>query len=195
LGLVAKKCAIDVLTCHCTEIEVCWGMVLPMTGTSALLEVLSPFVPDEDICAALPRHGGRGRRAEWNAAQLLRVTLLLLLTPVRSSHLLCELLPEQRAWRRFAHLPHRRGLPNVRQLHEFRRQLTPGVLRELNAGLLRKLLDHWPSGHPGIALIDATDLPAACNEYKKTRWLVIGQRSGARRANAQDGSITLVHRV
>jgi hypothetical protein len=171
------------------------AMVLPTTGTSALLELLSPFVPDEDICAALPRHRGRGRRAEWSAAQLLRTTLLLLLTPVRSTNLLCELLPEQRTWRRFAHLPHRRRLPNVRQLHEFRSQLTPRVLRELNAGLLRKLLMHWPADQPGIGLIDATDLPAACNEYKKTRRLTVRRRRGARWADAQDRSIALVHRV
>jgi len=141
-------------------------MDIPMTGTAALLELLSPFVPDLEIQAALPRRTG-GRRAEWSSAQLLRVLLLLVLTPARSANLLCELLPEQRAWRRFAHLPNRRRLPNGRQLHEFRARLTPGVLRQLNALVLRRLLLTWPVGQPGVALIDATDLPAATNEYKK----------------------------
>ena len=170
-------------------------MPLPITGSVALLDELSPFVPDDAVCATLPRHRGSGRRAEFSAAQLLRTMLLLLLTPVRSTNLLCASLPEQRAWRRFAHLPHRRRLPNVRQLHEFRAQLTPRVLRELNAGLVRQLLAHWPADQPGLALIDATDLPAACNEYKKTRRLAFRGRRGARRAHQEDGPDALVHRV
>jgi len=143
-------------------------MDFPVTGTAALLELLSPYVPDFEINEALPRRSG-GRRAEWSSAQLLRVLLLLCLTPARSTNLLCQLLPEQRAWRRFAHLPNLRRLPNPRQLHEFRDRLTPGVLRRLNTGLLRRLLATWPPGQPGVALIDATDLPAATNEYKKSR--------------------------
>src|SRR6185295_3720168 len=90
-----------------------WKMDLPTTGTDALLKMLSPYVPDLEVEAALPRRTG-GRRAEWSSSQLLRVLLLLLLTPARSTNLLCELLPEQRAWRRFAHLPNLRRLPNPR---------------------------------------------------------------------------------
>jgi hypothetical protein len=142
-------------------------MDLPTTGTAALLDLLSPFVPDDEIQSVLPRRRG-GRRAEWSSAQLLRVSLLLLLTPARSVNLLCELLPEQRAWRRFAHLPNLRRLPNPRQLHEFRLRLTPGVLRGLNALLLQRVMATWPAQQPGVALIDATDLPAATCEYKKS---------------------------
>lgn len=147
-------------------------MAFPKTGTAALLEALSPFIPDEEICERLPRHRGSGRRAVWSSAQLFRVLLLLLLTPARSTNLLCELLPEQRAWRRFAYLPNRRRLPGPRQLHEFRLRLTPGVLREINEGLLRRILSTWPEDQLGIALIDATDLPAATNTYKKRRTAV-----------------------
>jgi hypothetical protein len=143
-------------------------MNLPATGTAALLELLSPFVPDDHINELLPRHRGRGRRSEWSSSQLLRVCLLLLLTPARSSNLLCKLLPEQRAWRRFAHLPNRRLLPNTRQLHEFRDRLTPLVLRALNERLIDGLLEGWPSEQPGIGLIDATDLPAATSAFKKS---------------------------
>lgn len=139
-----------------------------MTGTSELLVQLSAHIPDEVIAAALPRHAGSGRRSDFSAAQLLRVTLLLLLTPVRSSNLLCELLAEQRGWRRFALLPSRLRVPTPRQLHEFRARLTPGVLRALNAHLLRTLFARWPTGEPGVALIDCTDLRAATNEYKKS---------------------------
>jgi hypothetical protein len=142
-------------------------MDIPTTGTDALLKLLSPYVPDLEVEAALPRRTG-GRRAEWSSSQLLRVLLLLLLTPARSTNLLCELLPEQRAWRRFAHLPNLRRLPNARQLHEFRDRLTPGVLRAFNACVLQCLFATWPAGQPGVALIDATDLPAATNEYKKS---------------------------
>jgi hypothetical protein len=144
-------------------------MSLPKTGTSQLLAELSAHIPDEFICDALPRHSGSGRRSDFSAAQLLRVTLLLLLTPVRSSNLLCELLPEQRGWRRFALLPHRLRVPSPRQLHEFRARLTPAVLRALNAHLLRRLFSSWPAQEPGVALIDCTDLRAATNEYKKSR--------------------------
>lgn len=142
-------------------------MALPITGSAELLELLSPFVPDDEINELLPRHRGAGRRSEWSAAQLYRTQLLLLLTTARSSNLLCTLLPEQRAWRRFAHLPNRRRLPNHRQLYEFRERLTPMILRRINEGLLLRLLDGWPREQHGIALIDATDLPAATNEYKK----------------------------
>jgi hypothetical protein len=98
----------------------------------------------------------------------LRTLLLLLLTPARSTNLLCALLPEQRSWRRFAHLPNFRRVPTPRPLHEFRVLLTPRVLREINAVLLRRILTTWPAGQPAVAIIDATDLPAATNEYKKS---------------------------
>jgi hypothetical protein len=145
-------------------------MAIPTTGTSALLELLSGYVPDLEMQAMVPRRIG-GRRAEWSSAQLLRVLLLLLLTPARSANLLCKLLPEQRAWRGFAHLPNFRQLPNPRQLHEFRDRLTPAILRGLNAVLLQRIFATWPKEQPGVALMDATDLPAAINPYKKRpRW-------------------------
>jgi len=143
------------------------GMVLPITGSAALLELLSPFVPDDLLNDLLPRHRGPGRRDEWSAAQLYRVLLLLLLTPARSSNLICRLLPEQRAWRRFAHLPNQRQLPNVRQLHAFRSRLTPMVMRTINESMVMRLLEGRTHGHPGIGLIDATDLPAATSAFKK----------------------------
>jgi hypothetical protein len=142
-------------------------MAIPTTGTSALLEFVSPFIPDLEIQMLVPRAKG-GRRAHWSSAQLLRTLLLLLLTPARSTNLLCALLPEQRSWRRFAHLPNFRRLPTPRQLHEFRGLLTPRVLREINAVLLRRIPTTWPAGQPAVAIIDATDLPAATNEYKKS---------------------------
>jgi hypothetical protein len=148
-------------------------MALPITGSAKLLELLSPFVADDHINETLPRHRGVGRRSEWSAAQLYRTLLLMLLTPARSSNLLCELLPGQRAWRRFAHLPNRKRLPNVRQLHEFRHRLTPMILRQINEQLLLGLLGGWPKDQLGIGLIDATDLPAATNEYKKKPWWVL----------------------
>lgn len=163
-----------------------------MTGTVALLELLSPYVPDREIQAELARRPG-GRRAEWSSAQLLRVLLLLTLTPARSTNLLCELLAEQRAWRRFAHLPNRRRLPNARQLHEFRARLTPGVLRRLNAHLLARIMTSWPAGQPGVALIDATDLPAAAADIKKR--LLLGPQGGRGRAHHQDRPIALLHRL
>jgi hypothetical protein len=142
-------------------------MPIPTTGTSALLEFLSPYIPDFEIEEVVPRRKG-GRHPHWSSPQLLRVLLLLLLTPARSTNLLCKLLPENRAWRRFARLPNFRRLPTARQLHEFRWLLTPRVLRNLNAIVLQRIFATWPASTPGVAIIDATDLPAATNEYKKS---------------------------
>lgn len=142
-------------------------MALPITGSAELLELLSPFVADDHINEVLPRHRGAGRPSQWSGAQLYRTLLLLLLTPARSSNLLCSLLPDQRAWRRFAHLPNCNRLPNARQLHEFRQRLTPMILRQINERLLLGLLEGWPKEQLGVGLMDATDLPAATNEYKK----------------------------
>jgi hypothetical protein len=148
-------------------------MALPITGSVELLELLSPFVADDHINEMLARHRGAGRPSQRSGAQLYRTLLLMLLTPARSSNLLCTLLPDQRAWRRFAHLPNRKRLPNARQLHEFRHRLTPMILRQINEQLLLHLLEGWPKEQLGIGLIDATDLPAATNEYKKKPWRVL----------------------
>jgi hypothetical protein len=170
-------------------------MPLPPVGTAAHLEVLSPFIPDELIGSLLPRRAGAGRRGDWTAAQLFRTTLLLLLTPVRFSNALCHALPEQRAWRSFARLPHRLRTPTPRQLHEFRARLTPLILRQLNAQLVRQLLAQWPSEQPGIALIDATDLPAMTNEYKKSGCAFHGPAGGGGRTDHEDWANALVHRL
>ena len=142
-------------------------MSLPITGSAALLDLLAPYVPDDHINELLPRRRGVGRPGEWSASQLYRVLLLLLLTPARSSNLLCQLLPEQRAWRRFAHLPNRRQLPGTRQLHEFRSRLTPLILRMINERMVTGLLEDWRQEQPCVGLMDATDLPAATSAFKK----------------------------
>ena len=140
---------------------------LPTTGTAALLAQLSAFVPDDFINGLLPPHCGQGRRAGWSSAQLFRLLLLVLLTPAHSFNLLIELLPEQRAWRRFARLPNRQQVPTASILHEFRDRLGVGPLRRLNRHLLLPLLDGLSPERKTVALIDSTDLPAATSTYKK----------------------------
>ncbi len=54
---------------------------LPTTGSSELLERLSPFVPDDLINSLLGAKSGPGRPRSFSAAQLFRVNLLALLTP------------------------------------------------------------------------------------------------------------------
>ena len=142
-------------------------MALPITGSASLLDWLSPYVPDELIIELLPRHRGQGRRSDWNAAHLYRTLLLLLLTPVRSSNLLCKLLGEQKAWRRFAGFPNQQRLPGARQLHEFRTRLSPGVLRRINETLVESILSEFSAEQALVGLIDSTDLPAATHAYKK----------------------------
>jgi hypothetical protein len=141
---------------------------LPKTGSAALLDRLSPHIPDDLINCLFTPKSGPGRRSSFSAAQLFRVTLLALLTPVHSFNLLVELLPEQRSWRIFARLRNRYEVPDVRMLHEFRARFELSKLRGVNKYLLQPLLKATASFPKTISLIDSTDLPAATNAYKKT---------------------------
>jgi len=142
---------------------------LPHTGTSALLEKLSPYLDDSFVNALLPRQRGAGRRRAFSSAQLLRVLLLALLTPARHFNLLLRLLPENRGWRKFARLPNQRRLPDAKMLHQFRDRLDLIDLRQLNNHLVRPLLEPIDVDRKTVAIIDATDLPASANSFKKTR--------------------------
>ena len=93
---------------------------LPVTGSNELLQLLDPYIPDSFINERWSIRPVRGPRWRLSAAQLWRVHLLALLTPVHSLNLLCTLLAEQRAWRSFARLRHRDEVPDVRLLHAFR---------------------------------------------------------------------------
>jgi hypothetical protein len=141
---------------------------LSLTGTAALLEELSPFLDDEWINSLLPEPCGPGRPREFSSAQLFRVLLLGLLTPAHSFNLLLALLPENRAWRRFALLHNRQDVPSAKMLTQFRRRLDLRVLRLINMHLLRPLLDQLDPDRPALAIIDSTDLPASINTFKKS---------------------------
>src|SRR6266446_4764785 len=110
---------------------------LPATGTTALLELLAPFVPDDFINQCWPNGRTGGRRREHTAARLFRVHLLSLLSPVHSLNLLVKVLPEQRAWRKFAGLRRQSRVPDVRMLHEFRARVGVAGLRQINQHLLQ----------------------------------------------------------
>lgn len=167
---------------------------LPITGSGALLEKLSPFVDDQFVNEVLPRRRGPGRPRDFSSAQLFRVLLLSLLTPAHSFNLLLELLPENRAWRKFAHLPNQRLLPDPKMLHQFRARLDLPVLRQINARLLRPLLAELDPLRRSVAIIDSTDLPASANSFKKTnriprttpRWA----HARSKRAKANGSSVT-----
>lgn len=152
---------------------------LPSTGTAELLACLSPHIPDDFINACLPAHAGRGRRRSFSAAQLWRVHLLAVLTPVHAFNLLIEMLREQRAWRRFARLTHRQRIPDVWMLHEFRDWMGVGGLRRINEKLLEAFIPQSRGQGCAVALIDATDLPASACGFKKNAPAVI--RPSARR--------------
>jgi hypothetical protein len=167
--------------------------LLPITGSSSLLEQLSPHVPDAFINSLLPRHRGAGRPSLWSLAQLFRLALLAVLTPAHSFNLVLALLPEQRSWRRFAHLPNRRQLPSPSSLHEFRAKLGVGLLRQINRHLLVALLEGLPTARKPVALIDSTDLPAADSGLKK-RHAVLHRRSRCQgKAHAQIRAERLVY--
>jgi hypothetical protein len=140
---------------------------LPPTGTAALLEKLSPYLNDVWINELLPRPRGAGRRRAFSAAQLLRLSLLALLTPAHHLNLLLRLLPENRAWRRFAHLPNQRQLPDAKMMHQFRERLSLIHLRQINNYLVRPLLQQSDPQRVTLAIMDATALPAATNAFKK----------------------------
>jgi len=141
---------------------------LAQTGTGGLLEQLSPFLDDALINELLPRPRGPGRPRSFSSAQLFRVLLLSLLTPAHSFNLLVNLLPENRAWRRFALLPNRRVLPDSKMLHQFRTRLDLCWLRRVNRQLLGPLLEGLEPGRPTLVIVDSTDLPAPVNSFKKT---------------------------
>jgi hypothetical protein len=140
---------------------------LSITGSIALLEELSPFVPDEFINTLFTAHGRRGRPRGFSPAQLYRVTLLALLTPAHSFNLLVELLQENKSWRSFARLRNRWAVPDAKMLHEFRGQMGVTRLRQINAHLLKPLLEGLDRFPKSVALIDSTDLPAATSAFKK----------------------------
>ena len=140
---------------------------LPAIGTAELLERLSDYVPDDFINELLPRRRGVGRRGCFSAAQMWRVHLLSPLTGTHSYNGMVRLLPEQRAWRRFAHLSHRERTPDVRMLHEFRCRAGVSGLRAINDHLVVRLLKYLRAEQKSVAVIDATDLPAATADKKK----------------------------
>ena len=160
-----------------------------MTGTAQLLDTLSPFVPDQFINALLSRRAAAGPHYAFSAAQLWRVHLLALLTPAHSFNAVVRLLPEQRDWRRFARLSHRERTPDVRMLHEFRRRAGVAALRIINEQLVKQVLPFLPAGGQTVAVIDATDLPAATADKKKSagsgppnarRWGHVRSKPGTR---------------
>lgn len=168
---------------------------LPQTGTAALLEILSPYLDDALINRVLPRLSGPGRPRAFSSAQLFRVSLLSLLTPAHSFNLLLKLLPENRAWRKFAHLPNLRRLPDAKMLHQFRSRLQVRTLRQINAGLLRPLLDSLDPARRTLAVMDATDLPApTVGGFKKRkgfrRWVRPSEHGPKRRGRVASLSAT-----
>jgi hypothetical protein len=140
---------------------------LPVTGSRHLLDLLDPYIPDDFINERWNGRPDRGPRWQFSAAQLWRVHLLALLTPVHSLNLLVNLLPEQRAWRAFARLRHRHRVPDVRLLNAFRARLGVMGLRQINEAILQPLIPTAALWENATALIDATDLPAACSGFKK----------------------------
>ena len=140
---------------------------LPATGTARFLTLLSPYVPDTFINDLLPRHPGRGRRRQLSSAQLYRVDLLSVLTPVHAFNHLVRLLAEQPAWRRFARLSTRQEVPDVWMLNQFRERCGVSGLRQINERLLEPLLPRGRGENLSLALINATDLEAACSGHKK----------------------------
>jgi hypothetical protein len=142
---------------------------LPMTGTAKLLAMVDPFIPDGFINEHWNIRPARGPRRHFSAAQLWRTHLLTVLTPAHRFNEALALLGEQRAWRAFAHLAHRERIPDVRMLHEFRTEVGVSGLRRINDQLRASLIGQASTREPAVALMDATDLEAACDGFKKKK--------------------------
>jgi hypothetical protein len=168
---------------------------LPATGTVALLERLHPFVPDDFINEGWPPGPTGGRRRQYSAAQLYRVHLLSLLSPVHSVNLLVKMLPEQRAWRKFCGLRRQSQVPGVRVLHEFRGRVGVAGLRRINDRLLAPLLAACLGPPWSVGLIDATDLPAACVGFQRKHRAIFGRAGRVGRTHAQDRAEPLLRRL
>src|SRR5262245_47774759 len=140
---------------------------LPSVGSLALLSALTEFVPDEFINSRWPLPRRPGRRFNFSSAQLWRVHLLTALSGGRSFTAVRRLVIDQRAWRRFAHLPNERSVPDTRMLHEFRLRLGVSGLRWINDHLVQQVLLVAPLCDQTVGLIDATDLPACTRDKKK----------------------------
>ena len=65
-------------------------------------------------------------------------------------------------------LHHRQRTRDVRMLYEFREHAGAAALRAINEHLVKQLLPFLPAGGQTVAIIDATDLPAATAYKKKT---------------------------
>jgi hypothetical protein len=169
------------------------SLTLPPVGTTRLLELLGPYAPDDFIAEICPRDFTGGRRHDLSAAQLWRTHLLAVLTSTHSLNLVTAQLSEQAAWRRFARL--RRTLPTARMLHEFRQTVGVDGLRHINQHLVGRLLHRQGVQPHAVALMDATDLPAACGGFKKKFRHLHGGACGPGRTHAQDGSEPLVCRL
>jgi hypothetical protein len=167
--------------------------ILPPVGTNALLERLSDYVPDDFIAELCRRAFTGGRRHVLSAPQLWRAHLLTVLTSTRSLNLMVAQLSEQPAWRRFARL--RGQLPTTRMLHEFRQQTGVSGLRQINQHLLERLLHRRGLQPHAVALMDATDLPAACSGFKKKFQHLHRPARGFGWPHAQDRTKPLVCRL
>jgi hypothetical protein len=140
---------------------------LAITGSTALLEELSSFVPDDFINSLFEGEGRRGQPRKFSPAQLYRASLLALLTRAHSFNLLVALLPENKPWRSFAQLRNRWNIPDAKMLHQFRDRMGVMRLRHINHHLLRPLLTGLDCFPKSVAVMDATDLPASTSAYKK----------------------------
>jgi len=141
----------------------------------------------------LPAGVHRRAAARLECGATWRTHLLAVLTSTHSLNLLVAQLPEQGAWRHFARL--RRTLPTARMLHEFRQAVGVGGLRAINQHLLGRLLRRTGVQPHAVALMDATDLPAACSGFKKKLRGLHGHARGAGRTHPQDGPEPLVRRL
>ena len=126
-----------------------------------------------------------GRRHALSAAQLWRTHLLTVLTSTHSLNLVVAQLPEQAGVAAFRPVAPRTALP-LGCCMSFGRQLAwMDCARSINIWWGDCCVGQGVQPH-AVALMDATDLPAACSGFKKKFCHLHRRARGAGRTHPQD---------
>ena len=143
---------------------------LPLKGTTQLLPTREP-IPGDFISEHWNVRPQQEPHRTFGAAQLPRVPLPAVPTPIQSRNLVWAMLPAQVAWCKFAHLAHRHCVPDARMSCAFRLRFDAAGLRAKQDTLSLALLQRAAAWKHAPALIDETDWERArggCAKKKPT---------------------------
>ena len=135
------------------------------------LRRISKVLPDRWLDERWPQHSSK-RQGRWKAlrtSQFIRVHFLTLIKGLGSFNKVCRELEYNIDFRRFCRLRATDPTPNAKLLNSFRKSFGLKGWVSLHIEVLEILSCLYPPTQPGIALVDATDLPAAVNRSGKKK--------------------------